>query len=267
MGESDAVQRSSGPRTRASLRMDLRRLGLQPGMTVLVHSSLSALGWVVGGPVTVVEALMDVITPDGTLVMPAHSSGLSEPSHWQNPPVPEVWWQTIRDTMPPFDPRLTPTRGMGAIVEAFRGWPGVLRSRHPTASFAAWGRHARLVTNDHGYESMLGEESPLARVYDLHGWVLLLGVGYNRNTSFHLAEYRVPNPPMRDDGAPVIHDGQRVWLRMRDVDVDDDPFADIGLSFELTGQARVNQVGSAEARLFRQRAAVDFARDWLLAHR
>ncbi len=62
-------------------------------------------------------------------------------------------------------------------------------------------------------------------------------------------------------------DGQRVWLEMRDVDVDDEPFANIGLAFELTGRVRTNQVGSAEARLFQQRPAVDFAHDWLLAHR
>lgn len=99
MSEADATARSPAPRTRDSLTADVRPLGLEAGMTVLVHSSLSSLGWVNGGPVAVVQALMDVITADGTIVMPSHA-GLSGPAVWENPPVPESWWQVIRDTMP-----------------------------------------------------------------------------------------------------------------------------------------------------------------------
>ena len=73
MTEETAVQKAAAPRTRESLARDLNALGLGSGQTVIVHSSLSALGWVSGGPVTVVQALMDVITPEGTLVMPTHS--------------------------------------------------------------------------------------------------------------------------------------------------------------------------------------------------
>jgi aminoglycoside 3-N-acetyltransferase len=141
--EASVIERTPEPRTRQFLAGDLRRLGLAAGMSVLVHSSLSALGWVCGGPVTVVQALLDVVTPDGTIVMPTQSTDYSEPSHWQNPPVPPEWWPVIRATMPAFDPRTTPTRGMGQIVETFRTWPGVQRSCHPidldTADFPAIG--------------------------------------------------------------------------------------------------------------------------------
>jgi len=210
MSEGNIIARTPIPGTVASLTADLRRLGVEPGMALLVHSSLSALGWVCGGPVAVVQALMDALTPGGTLVMPTHTANLSDPAGWRNPPVPPAWVPMIRATMPPFDPRVTPSYFMGHIVEVFRGWPGVARSAHPLNSFAAWGRHAERIVGGHTLDDSLGEGSPLARLYDLDGGVLLLGVGYDSNTSFHLAEYRTPGPPIVAQGAPILDSGRRV---------------------------------------------------------
>lgn len=267
MTEGEAVKLALMPRTRESIARDLRSLGLYEGMTVLVHSSLSSLGWVCGGPVAVVQALMDVVTPDGTIVMPTHSADYTEPSDWANPPVPEEWWPIIRETMPAYDPRVTPTRKMGKIVECFRTWPGVFRSSHPAFSFAAGGKNAREVTEGHSLDYPMGERSPLARVYDLDGWVLLLGVGYGRNTSFHLAENRVPGAKERQgkvpQGAPVMEDGRRVWKTYRDIEYDGDCFEELGADFERDKEVRIGTVGSATARLFRQREVVDYAVEWL----
>jgi aminoglycoside 3-N-acetyltransferase len=84
--ESDAIQRTQGdPATLQSLKADLSALGVAPGMTLLVHSSLSALGWVCGGPVAVILALESVLGPSGMLVMPTHSGDLSDPAEWENP--------------------------------------------------------------------------------------------------------------------------------------------------------------------------------------
>lgn len=260
----EPIARVDAPNTRTSLAADLRRLGLGEGMTVLVHSSLKALGWVCGGPVAVVQALMDVVTPNGTVVMPTHSGDLSDPSGWQNPPVPEEWWPVILESMPAYDPRITPPWGMGRIVETFRNWPGVLRSDHPHYSFAAWGMHAAAITGGHSLDYGLGESSPLARIYDLDGWVLLLGVGYENNTSFHLAEYRSGVRRETAPGAPVMEDGRRVWKRLREIELDSEAFADLGAAYERdAGAVRVGTVGAAECRLFRQRPAVDYAVGWL----
>jgi aminoglycoside 3-N-acetyltransferase len=263
MSEADTVNKTPMPHSRASLATDLRQLGLEAGMTVIVHSALSALGWVIGGPVAVVQALTDVITPDGTIVMPTHTTEYSDPEPWQHPPVPQEWWQMIRDHMPAFDPQITPTRGMGAIVEVFRTLPGTLRSNHPTLSFAAWGRHADQITSSHALEFSLGETSPLARVYDLNGKVLLLGVGYENCTSLHLAQYRTPGVPEEMQGSPYLENGQRVWKVYRDIDLDTDHFADIGLDFEGQHDVKVGKIGLAQVKLFSQRAAVDFAQRWL----
>ncbi|MCZ7567243.1 MAG: AAC(3) family N-acetyltransferase [Ardenticatenaceae bacterium] len=267
MSEAEAVARAASPRTRESLAADLHRLGLNEGMTVIVHSSLSSLGWVCGGPVAVVQALLDVVTAVGTLVMPTHSGDYSDPARWQAPPVPADWWPVIRETMPAFDPRVTPTRRMGQIVEVFRTWPGVIRSEHPALSFAAWGRCAAQIVADHSLDDALGERSPLARIYDLDGWVLLLGVGYDRNTSFHLAEYRAPGARRIEPGAPVVEAGRRVWKTYRDIDVDTGPFVEVGTAFERAGHVSTARVGSAEARFFPQRVAVDVATRWLTMRR
>jgi aminoglycoside 3-N-acetyltransferase len=265
--ENDLMDHTPEPRTRLSLAADLRQLGLEPGAVVIVHSSLSSLGWVCGGSEAVVLALMDVLTESGTLVMPTHSADYSDPGKWENPPVPESWLEAIHENMPAFDPRTVPTRGMGRIPETLRSWPEALRSSHPAFSFAAWGRHASFVTGDHSLDYSLGEGSPLARIYELDGQILLLGVGYESNTSFHLAEYRAPAVRKSEDGAPIVESGQRVWKTYTDIELNEELFGQIGADFEKGVGVRSFGVGSAQAKHFSQRRAVDFAREWLAQRR
>ncbi|AKI97778.1 aminoglycoside N(3)-acetyltransferase [Kosmotoga pacifica] len=272
MSENDAIQKSSdGPVTIESLKGDLQKLGLKAGMTVVVHSSLSSLGWVCGGSVAVIKALEEVLTEEGTLVMPTHSGDYSLPELWQHPPVPKEWCATIKKSMPAFNPELTPTRSMGRIPETFRKQPGVLRSYHTQVSFAAWGKHSELITKDHNLEFSLGEGSPLARIYELHGYALLLGVGYDRNTSIHLAEYRAnyPSKKITNSGGPVIEGGRRVWKEFPDINTDSDDFIEIGKAFEgeFSGLVRIGKVGYSTSRLMPQRELVDFAVEWMEVNR
>jgi len=272
MKEADAVRRSTGgPVTRLSLEKDLSALGVERGMTVLVHSSLSALGWVCGGAVALVLALEEVIRPYGNLVMPTHSGDLSDPSGWRHPPVPESWWYVIRETMPAFDPELTPSRGMGIIPEIFRTQEDVVRSRHPQVSFAAWGENCVEICQDHSLAYSLGEESPLARVYDKNGYILFLGTGFDTNTSFHLSEVRANYPSKKKVmcGSPLMMDGHRKWISYEDIDYDSSDFAEIGKDFEKKYKSRIREgrVGYARALLFSQRLAVDFATEWISKNR
>jgi aminoglycoside 3-N-acetyltransferase len=271
MGEAEVVEKTQGPpATVESIRQDLTRLGMETGMVLLVHSSLRALGWVSGGPVAVILALEQVLGPQGTLVMPTHSGDLSDPANWQNPPVPKDWWAIIRESMPAYNKDLTPTRKMGRLPETFRKQGGVLRSHHPQVSFAAWGAEARKVTEGHALDFGLGEGSPLARIYDLAGYVLLLGVGYDNNTSFHLAEGRASFPGKKTitSGAPIFKDGKRVWVEIKDIELDVSDFHELGESFEQEKSCvRHGRVAQARCRLMPQRELVDYAVQWMIKNR
>ena len=255
-----------GPFSVDHLVGDLGALGLENGETVLVHSSLSALGYVIGGAHAVVLALLETLG-QGTLVVPTHSSDLTDPGGWTHPAVPEAWWPTIRATMPAFDARLTPTRHMGAIPDVVRHAPAALRSDHPTFSFCAVGPRALAITANHALADGLGEHSPLARLYDLDGRVLLLGVGHDRNTTLHLAEGRSGRARRVSEGAPVTLDGQRAWVTFETLDYDSSDFLEVGRAAGARGLETVGPVGAAIARLMSVRALVDFATTWMQAHR
>ena len=252
---------SGRPATVSSLTADLAALGVPRGGTVLVHSSLRALGWVVGGAEAVVEALLAALGPEGTLVVPSFSTGRTDPVRWARPPVPPEWWQVIRDEMPAYDPRVSSTRQMGAIADCALRWPGTLRSAHPHLSFAANGPRAREVVDPHPLPFGVGDESPLARLYDLGASVLLLGVGYANNTSFHLSEHRASWPGRRTyrEGAAVLVDGQRQWVTFEDLWTDDGDFPAIGEAYEAAGgPVTAGRAGAGTARLVPLRPLVDF---------
>lgn len=269
MPEPDAIERSRerGPATVATLTEDLIGLGVSMGGTLIVHTSLSRLGWVVGGPIAALDALRAAVGATGTLVMPTHNSVLTDPAPWQNPPVPKAWWQTIRDGFPAFDPARTPSNRMGTVAESFRTQPGTLRSNHPVGSFAANGPQAAAITDEHPLEDIFGDGSPLGRLYDLGASVLLLGVGHDNNTSLHLAEARA-GTAWREQGSPILRDGQRVWATYRERVHDSDDFPAIAAGYEAAGGLlRPGRVGSGEATLAPVREMVDFATSWLAERR
>jgi aminoglycoside 3-N-acetyltransferase len=248
--------------TRDSVCAQLRALGVTPGETLLVHSSLSSLGWVCGGAVAVVQGLLDVLGPEGTLVVPTQTGDLSDPALWSRPPVPEEWWATIRAAMPAYDPLVTPSRGVGVIPETVRTWPGASRSAHPQTSFAGIGPRARTILDGHAPDCRLGEKSPLARLEAMGARVLLLGAGYGTCTSFHLAEYRIPAPRVR-----VGRPGPAGWEVVTEVAINSDRFDELGHDFERDRTVVRGKVGAAGVRLFPVADAVAYAERWLALHR
>jgi aminoglycoside 3-N-acetyltransferase len=168
--------------------------------------------------------------------------------------------------MPAFDARLTPTLRMGAVAEAFRSWPGVQRSDHPTSSIAALGPQASFIASRHPLDDPLGERSPLGRLYELDAKVMLLGVGHDKNTSLHLGERKAfgVNQAVTRTGSPVRIDGRREWVAYEEPTADTNDFVELGAAFESV-DGRV--VRCEAARAMRQRELVDFAVKWLRQHR
>jgi len=231
--------------------------------------AMSKLGWIVGGAEAVIRALLAAVGESGTIMMTTNSSNNTDPYEWQRPPVPEAWWQLIRDHTPAYNPLTTPTREMGVVPELFRTWPGAIRSDHPAFSLAALGPNAEYLVADHALQEDSGDRSPLGKLYELDGHVLLLGVEHWNNTSLHLAEFRADYPGKRNlsTGSAMLMDGRRQWVTYETLDTDPDDFGEIGAAFEKAHEIVVQQINGAEVRFFKQRLVVDFAVDWMENHR
>lgn len=269
MPEIDTIFPDSLPLTVESLSDQFAACGLAAGQTVLVHTRMSALGWVAGGAAAIIHALLRVLTPSGTLMMPAFSPDNTDPANWRNPPVPEHWWPIIRQHTPPYDPLTTPTFGVGKVPEMFRRWPGVVRSMNPDASFAAIGPNADYLTANHtSLERLFDDASPVGKLYELDGYVFLLGPDHSKNTSLHLAEYRADFPKKYiAEGTAMMVNGRRKWVTYEMMDLNDEDFSVIGDAYEEAYHIPRRKVGRAEVRFMKQGPLVDFAVEWMNKHR
>ncbi len=269
MPEADVVQSTQMPNTIHSLSRDLRKLGVKAGDVLIVHSSMRQLGWTAGYSNAVIDALMACVTHNGTLVMPTQTTDNSDPAQWEAPPVPESWWEIIRKERPAYDPRTTSCRGVGVIPETFRSYPHTQRSPHPQCSFTAWGKYAKKITKSHPVRCAFGDDSPLARLYDLNAKILLLGVNHAQNTALHLAEYRssFPNRTQHLQSAAIRLHGQRQWITWEEFEYNSDDFEACGLAYEDQIHYSPGRVGNAESRLFLLPPLIDFAITWFSQHR
>ena len=261
MSEADLISATKWPVTVERLAGEFGLLGLKAGDLVMVHTSLRSLGWVNGGAAAVIQALLRVVGPAGTIVMPTQTAGITDPANWQAPPIPPEWIETVRATMPVFDPLISPTRQMGRVAELFRTWPGAVRSNHPASSLAALGPLASEITHRHDLDDPLGGRSPLGAMYRLGARVLLIGVDFSRCTAVHLAEeFAFPGRPTMREGAPMLVEGERRWVTF-DVPMlkDSDEFLPVGVEAAKIGLVRSGQLGEGRGTIGDMRGLVDLA--------
>lgn len=222
------------------LATQLLALGVQPGAVLLVHTAFSKVGPVAGGPLGLIAALQDVVGRGGTLVMPSMSD----------------------DDDHPFDAGKTPCIGMGIVADTFWRQPGVLRSDSPHA-FAAAGPRAAAITAAHPLDVPHGLDSPVGRVYEMDGQVLLLGAGHDGNTTIHLAETIAPVRYRRSKSLTAWRDGEAVRIPYDEIDHCCEKFNLLDTWLEAAGRQVRGVVGHGEARLIRSRDIVETALEHL----
>lgn len=255
------------PVLRSHLEQGFKKLNIKTGDHLLVHSSLSSIGYIAGGPSAVIESLQKVVTVKGSITMPSHSSTLSDPSYWENPPIPESWWEHYRREASAFNDLTTTTEWMGKIAETFRLCSDVIRSDHPAVSFSSWGAASQDIVSNHSLTFSMGEESPLAKLYNLDAKILLIGVGHSSNTSLHLGEVRSGIISNEVQGAPKLIDGVRQWVEFKDYQYDSDDFIQCGEKFEESKSVTTGSLGLAKCKVMSMREVVDFSAKWFKENR
>ena len=255
--------------TKVDLVDEFQKMGVSSGQNIIVHASLSSLGFVCGGPQIVIEALLECVGEEGTIMMPTQSWKNLDPTagvHWEEP---EEWWQIIRDNWPAYQKEITPTNTMGAVAEMFRSWPGAVRSDHPARSLAAVGKNAEYLIKDHDLSNIFGKGSPIDKLYQLDGYVLLIGTGYDKNTSLHLADAKAsyPSKHYAEESSAMMVNGKREWVTYNTLVVDGEDFDEIGEAFEQEHDVKICKLGNATVRLMKQRELVDFAISWIESNR
>lgn len=247
--------------TRSSLLKDLHRAGIHPGDTLCVHSACSKLGYVVGGTRTVLDCLLECVGYGGTLMMPTFSGDLSDPAEWLYPAIPPHLVDDARESLPGYDPLLTPTKGMGSLPELFRHRPEAIRSPHPQSSFTALGPNAGALCGKHPLSYRFGPESPLGSLVRLDGKLLLLGAPWNTVSLFYLTEFFVPNRKEKPRSAPVWEGDRTVWKTYQDL-VYSNLWQDAVVELIDSGIANRFRIGLADCVLFPARQAVEKVVEW-----
>ena len=219
----------------------LRALGVEPGGVLLVHTSFRAVRPVERGPEGLIDALRTALGPDGTLVMPS--------------------WTGDADS--PFDPATTPaSEDLGVVAQTFWQMPGVRRAQHAFACAAA-GPQAGYVLRDPLPLPPHRPESPVGRVHDLHGQVLLLGVNHDADTTIHLAELIAGVPYRQANHVTVMEDGRPKRIDYGENDHCCQRFNLADQWLRERGRQREGTVGHAHARLVRSRDVVAVVRERL----
>ena len=227
----------------------------------MAHASLRTVGPIVGGVNVLVESLLDVLGPEGTLVAYVDFEPFYEED--VNP-----------EDIPVFDKRIAhAARDHGVLHETLRTWPGALRSDHPDAGVVAIGRLATWITADHPFQYGYGTGSPLERLVEANGRVLMIGAPLDTITLLHYAEHlaEIPGKRIRTYRRRMPGEKEPVWVEFEEFDtrmpvsdyLPENCFERIALDHLAAGHGNQGRIGNAPSFLFDASALVRFAVQWL----
>jgi aminoglycoside 3-N-acetyltransferase len=257
---------------RRQLRAQVEAIGLAAGDAVMVHAGLRAVGPILGGPDTLIGAILEVLGPAGTLLAYTDWNGDFHDLLDDEGRVPHE----IRDDIAPFDPTASRAiRDNGTFAEFVRTFSGAVRSENPGASCAAVGGSAQWFVSDHALDYGYGERSPLAKLVEARGKVLMIGAPLDTLTLLHHAEHlaNIPDKRVIRYETPLLWNGQKVWRMFEEFDTGhpvvaglaDDYFREIVASFLQQGHGKHGTIGAAPSILLPAPEIVRFAVEWLEA--
>jgi len=254
------------PVTLESASTAFRSLGLNGGEIVELHGSLKAIGLVSGGPNTICDALLQVLSHEGTLIMSAQYSTNSDPAHWEHPPVDIEAFEIIRESHPPYLGKATVLAWMGSLAQALQLKDDTEFSDHPSMAVMAHGKQGKWLTMDAPLTPAFGLDSPYHKAIQLKAKVLLIGVDYDRITGMHVAEALSKKRPYIVESATILQHGHNKRIKFLDYDYDSDVFKVIGAEFEKKHNVPSIMLGNATCKLIDLNTLHDFTLAYFKEH-
>lgn len=204
------------------LKQSFFDMGINQGDVIELAVNLDKLDYIVGGCQTLIDALIEILTPDGTLVISCLFKDNREPFKQDNPVFCYEIVDSLRANMPSFNPLINIS--YSPLVDSFRLRDSVLYSKHPYYCFAAWGKYASFIINRQSLHFGLGEDSPTARLVELRSKYLCIGCGIDQLMSMRLAQVRSETCPIELDGACIENNGYVLWKKYLDYQMDSSQF-------------------------------------------
>lgn len=255
--------------TVSQLTRDFTNLGVGPGQTIMLHVSVGAIGWIVGGPDVVLDVLLHLLTPEGTLMMYVA---------WEDRTYHLRGWSAERQAAylaecPPFNPATSrANRKWGILTEYLRTRPGACRSGNPGASMVTVGAKAQWLTDNHPLQYGYGPDSPLAKLCEIGGQVLQVGVSLGTVTLLHYSEHMadVCDKRIAKYSVPILRNEQPTWVEIEEfdtskgiVDWDEDYFSVIIGEYLAAGRGNSAKVGTAQSHLLDAADVHRYAVEWM----
>lgn len=245
--------------TKEDITQQLQNIGVQRGMLLLVDACSEKMGYISGGIQTFIDALMEAVGYEGTIVMPSFTPQFIDPACTGSKKIDRENWELLRDTALPFHKKLSPPETTDAMVHQFMRNEGVVRSYHPIYSFVAWGKYAKIICDKHPLHFGLSKESPLGKLSELNGFVLLAGCSFKACTIFQLARYSGEQLPIKIMTSPIEQNNQMIWKDMLDLEMDTSGFEVIGEVMEERKIVKNMYINTSRCRFFSAREAVNIA--------
>jgi len=250
--------------TKADLIEHLKEIGIRKGMVVYVQSSLEYFSYICGGNRVLIEALQEVITYEGCIVTSSFSKRNKDPLNRDIHKFQPYQIEVVRDAMPPFSKKLTPSNNK--FANQMMHHDGVYRSNHPTHSFLAWGKYAKLICDKQPLHFSLSKDSPLGKLCELNGYILLLGIKYEGADIFKVSRINDSDTPIRIVSSPIERRGKKSFISMLEYEYKEKNLHEIRQMLEERQIVKETFIGNARCRLFSAKEAWTLSNGYFQTH-